>query len=235
MLLIITRGILSLSLVLLIPILFSRAKLKRTEAKVEEHRRKHDSRKAENYGFASMAAVPYAHIVAQKLRKKHPKGTTIELAPNPKDIVGFKLVLFLIFWLTVSKIWENMNKSDFELFRKKIIGFAWLAAVCFFNTVPLFIISILANLDTVCFWSFSLPARQMLIHILASSLCPFPGRLVKSFSTLFRVRLWCVASGGLRHIWFLPSCYHALAHTGKLTYIVPPSMFSLLHSSTWEL
>jgi len=108
------------------------AKLKRTEAKVEEFRRDHDTRKPENYGFASMAAVPYAHVVAQILKGKHPKGTTIELAPNPKDI-----------------IWENMNKSNFELARKKVIGFVWLAAVCFFNTVPLFIISILANLDSI--------------------------------------------------------------------------------------
>jgi hypothetical protein len=45
-------------------------------------------RKAENYGFASMAAVPYAHIVAHLLRDKHPKGTDITLAPNPKDIVS---------------------------------------------------------------------------------------------------------------------------------------------------
>lgn len=34
-----------------------------------------------------MAAVPYAHIVAKQLTGKHPKGTHIDLAPNPKDIV----------------------------------------------------------------------------------------------------------------------------------------------------
>ena len=64
------------------------AKLKRTEAAIEEYRNQIDTRKAENYGFASMAAVPYAHIVAKLLERKHPKGTTIELAPNPKDIVS---------------------------------------------------------------------------------------------------------------------------------------------------
>jgi hypothetical protein len=36
-----------------------------------------------------MAAVPYAHIVATLLRRKHPKGTDIALAPNPKDIVRY--------------------------------------------------------------------------------------------------------------------------------------------------
>lgn len=62
-------------------------KLKRTEAAIEEYRTQIETRKAENYGFASMAAVPYAHIVAKMISGKRPKGTEIELAPNPKDIV----------------------------------------------------------------------------------------------------------------------------------------------------
>jgi hypothetical protein len=65
------------------------AKLSRTEQAIEDYRQQIDTRKAENYGFASMAAVPYAHIVATLLRKKHPKGTDIALAPNPKDIVRY--------------------------------------------------------------------------------------------------------------------------------------------------
>ncbi|KAK2463127.1 hypothetical protein APHAL10511_004782 [Amanita phalloides] len=107
-------------------------KLKRTDAAIEEYRAQFDTRKAENYGFASMAAVPYAHVVAKLLSGKHPKGTTIQLAPNPKDI-----------------IWENMNKSDIEIARKRMVGFWWLALVCFFNTVPLFVISVLANLSSL--------------------------------------------------------------------------------------
>ncbi|TFK74590.1 DUF221-domain-containing protein [Pluteus cervinus] len=108
------------------------AKLKRTEAAIEEYRTQIETRKAENYGFASMAAVPYAHIVAKMLSTKHPKGADIVLAPNPKDI-----------------IWENMNKSDGELARKRTLGFWFLAMVSFFNTVPLFVISVLANLDAL--------------------------------------------------------------------------------------
>lgn len=42
-----------------------------------------------------------------------------------------------------------MNASDAELARKKTLGFVWLCAVCFFNTVPLFVISVLANLNSV--------------------------------------------------------------------------------------
>ena len=70
------------------------AKLKQTEAAIGHHRDQIDARKAENYGFASTAAVPYAHIVARMLRKIHPKGTDIVLAPNPKDIVRYALLFF---------------------------------------------------------------------------------------------------------------------------------------------
>jgi hypothetical protein len=66
------------------------------------------------------------------LKTKHPKGTDIALAPNPKDI-----------------IWENMNKSDGALMRDRILGFFYLTLVCFFNTAPLFIISVLANLTSL--------------------------------------------------------------------------------------
>ena len=47
-------------------------------------------------GFASMAAVPYAHVVAQILEKKRPKGAVITLAPNPKDIVNTSLILNIL-------------------------------------------------------------------------------------------------------------------------------------------
>jgi hypothetical protein len=41
-----------------------------------------------------MAAVPYAHIVAQLLENKRPKGSDIGLAPNPKDIVSKFIPVF---------------------------------------------------------------------------------------------------------------------------------------------
>ena len=47
------------------------------------------------------------------------------------------------------QIWQNMNRSAGELARKRLLGNLWLVVVCFFNTVPLFIISVLANLDSV--------------------------------------------------------------------------------------
>ncbi|KAK0212532.1 hypothetical protein DFS33DRAFT_1390912, partial [Desarmillaria ectypa] len=111
---------------------FYTAKLKRTEAAVDAYRSGTDTKKPEKYGFASLAAVPYAHIAARKLAGKHPKGTTITLAPNPKDI-----------------IWENMNRTDSALTRRKVIGFLWMAVICFLSLIPVFFVSALANLDAV--------------------------------------------------------------------------------------
>ena len=116
-------------------------KLQRADRAVEEFRKQIDLRKPENYGFASMAAVPYAHIVANMLRRKHPKGATITLAPNPKDIV-----------------WKNLGRSKAEMRRAQTIGWLWLVAVCTFNTIPLLIISVLANLSSVsapCIYLFT--------------------------------------------------------------------------------
>ncbi|QRV98162.1 hypothetical protein RhiJN_26181 [Ceratobasidium sp. AG-Ba] len=107
-------------------------KIARAERAVENARSQIDSRKAENYGFASMGAVPYAHVVAQMLRGKSPKGTTITLAPNPKDI-----------------IWSNLTKGDAALASSRLTGWFLIAAVCFFNTIPLLVISALANLASI--------------------------------------------------------------------------------------
>lgn len=96
-----------------------------------------------------MAAVPYAHTVANMLKDKRPKGTNIILAPNPKDIVSRPL-LPCYNSLTPPKIWSNLNMSASELAGKKTMGWIYLVVVAFFNTIPLFIISIFANLSSVC-------------------------------------------------------------------------------------
>ncbi|CAG7850689.1 Uncharacterized protein C354.08c [Serendipita indica DSM 11827] len=111
---------------------FYTRKLAKTEAAVQDWRERNEHNKPENYGFASLAAVPYAHIVAQRLNGKHPKGTTITLAPNPKDI-----------------IWKNITMTDATRRSQRMIGWVWLATVCFFNTIPLLFISLVANLSHV--------------------------------------------------------------------------------------
>ncbi|KAJ6495774.1 DUF221-domain-containing protein [Mycena vitilis] len=107
-------------------------KLKRTEAAVEEYRSKIDTRKPENYGFASLAAVPYAHVIAKNLAGKHPRGATVTLAPNPKDI-----------------IWSNMTRSRRSIACSRLTGYAYLSIICFFSLIPLFFVAALANLDSV--------------------------------------------------------------------------------------
>lgn len=64
-----------------------RNKLRKTEATIREYRARIDTRKPTNYGFASLSAVPFAHIAAKQLSGKHPRGVDIDLAPNPRDIV----------------------------------------------------------------------------------------------------------------------------------------------------
>lgn len=88
-------------------------KLKRTEAAVEDLRSQIHTQKPESYGFASLAAVPYAHIAARRLGGKHPKGTTITLAPNPKDIVCFHhtLVIVILTLLLVMGKHEQVSRS----------------------------------------------------------------------------------------------------------------------------
>lgn len=43
-------------------------------------------------------------------------------------------------------VWENISKEPSEVMTKRSLGFLWIAVVCFFNTIPLLIVSALANL-----------------------------------------------------------------------------------------
>ena len=43
-----------------------------------------------------MAAVPYAHIVAQMLEHKRPRGTHITLAPNPKVDLSCRSAYYIL-------------------------------------------------------------------------------------------------------------------------------------------
>ena len=65
-----------------------RSKLRHTEAAVQQYTAQLDMHRSENYGFASISSIPLAHAAARELKGQHPKGLTITLAPNPKDIVS---------------------------------------------------------------------------------------------------------------------------------------------------
>lgn len=154
-----------------------RSRIKTAEEAIERARLQIDLKKPENYGklvtnahclrildpdrhwylatgFASMAAVPYAHIVAKILEGRSQKGAVIALAPNPKDIVRQpqsptsiqKRSSSSLFTL---QIWKNVTRSDAGNFSGKLIGFLLLAVVCAFYTIPLSAVSFVANLSAV--------------------------------------------------------------------------------------
>jgi Ca2+/Na+ antiporter len=69
------------------------ARIQRLEAQIKEVRETVDKRDAMPYGFASYETIESAHSVAYAARNKHPKGTTVLLAPRPKDIIWKNLLL----------------------------------------------------------------------------------------------------------------------------------------------
>lgn len=73
-----------------------------------------------------------------------------------------------------TQVWRNVGKRPAEIRSKQIVGWVWLVAVCFFNTVPLLIISILANLASVRSQSFLLSIGLILMFAHSSqSMCRF--------------------------------------------------------------
>jgi hypothetical protein len=64
-----------------------RTKLNNLSASIGQYRAQASARHPENFGFATSDSVRAAHAAAYDLKGEHPKGLTIKLAPNHKDIV----------------------------------------------------------------------------------------------------------------------------------------------------
>ncbi|KAF5354854.1 hypothetical protein D9756_005449 [Leucocoprinus leucothites] len=111
---------------------FYTEKLRSIEAAIHQHRTRIDTCQPTNYGFASFSSVAHAHIVAQQLSNKRPRGVDIDLAPNPRDI-----------------IWSNISETRGTRVWKQILGFMWLGFICILSLVPLFFAATLANLDVI--------------------------------------------------------------------------------------
>ena len=109
-----------------------------------------------------------------------------------------------------------MNKTPSEIRAKRTIGFLWLALVCFFNTVPLFVISVLANLDQV-----SVSNLRMLVLLtkayLDQDLCFFPQQMGHRVSIIIRRRFWCLATYGVWCLWILLARHNEMAKPGMCT------------------
>lgn len=113
------------------------ARIQRLEAKIKEVRETIDKRDAMPYGFASYESIDSAHSVAYAARSKHPKGTTVCLAPKPKDIIWKNLVLdpktrrwrrmINNFWITLLTILYFIPNALIAVFLSKLtnLGFVW--------------------------------------------------------------------------------------------------------------
>ncbi|KAJ5722638.1 hypothetical protein N7488_000673 [Penicillium malachiteum] len=103
------------------------------EEQIKHGRASIDRRDAKPYGFASWENIAHAHAVAWTARKKHPKGTTIRLAPRPSDL-----------------IWENLPLSKASRKWKRFANFIWVTLLTLVWIVPNGLIAVfLSNLNNL--------------------------------------------------------------------------------------
>ena len=109
-----------------------------------------------------------------------------------------------------------MAKTDAELAHKRFLGFIWLTFVCFFNTAPLFVISILANLDSVCFHiCFIYFFFNVMSTFVDQSIRPLLAAMVYLFSVFLCRSVGCVTTSYFWTLQFLPAYHHALVDQGS--------------------
>lgn len=103
------------------------------EEEIKHGRASIDRRNAMPYGFASWENIQHAHAVAWTARRKHPKGTTIALAPRPSDL-----------------IWENLPLSKKSRKWKRLINTLWVTLLTVVWIVPNALIAVfLSNLNNL--------------------------------------------------------------------------------------
>ncbi|KAL9025362.1 MAG: hypothetical protein Q9196_005795, partial [Gyalolechia fulgens] len=69
------------------------SRIRELEIEINHVRESVDKRNAMPFGFASYERIEDAHTVAFAAQKKHPRGTTIRLAPRPSDLIWQNLPL----------------------------------------------------------------------------------------------------------------------------------------------
>ncbi|WFD06185.1 hypothetical protein MVES1_001527 [Malassezia vespertilionis] len=85
-----------------------------------------------SYGFASLAAVPYAHAVARTFKNKRARGLRIRLACSPHDI-----------------IWKNLSMGKAERIRTAALGRAYLVLLFLADLIPLLVAAAISNLNSL--------------------------------------------------------------------------------------
>jgi hypothetical protein len=111
-------------------------RIRELELEIKEVRLTVDKRNALPYGFASYEGIEETHSIAYEARNKHPRGTTIVLAPRPNDI-----------------IWKNMPLTKSQRKWRTVVNNLWVALLTLVWIAPNAMISIflvnLANLGHV--------------------------------------------------------------------------------------
>lgn len=112
---------------------FLTSRISDLEVQIKDVRDRVDKRDAMSYGFASWDSIEQAHAVAYTAKKKHPQGTTVELAPRPNDL-----------------IWENLPLSKAARRTKRVWLNVWVAVLTLV-WIPLnaFIAVFLSNLSNL--------------------------------------------------------------------------------------
>ncbi|KAF1947595.1 DUF221-domain-containing protein [Clathrospora elynae] len=111
------------------------ARIQRLEAQVKDVRETIDKRDAMPFGFASYETIESAHSVAYAARSKHPKGTTVRLAPKPKDI-----------------IWNNLSLDSKKRRWRKIVNNFWITLLTVLYFIPNALIAVfLSKLTNIGF------------------------------------------------------------------------------------
>lgn len=110
------------------------ARIQRLELKIKEARETVDNRDAMRFGFASYETLESAHTVAFAARRKHPQGTTIRLAPKPKDVIWKNLLLdpkqrrwrrfVMNLWITLLTVLYFIPNAGIAIFLSKLSNLA---------------------------------------------------------------------------------------------------------------
>ncbi|KAI9813727.1 MAG: Transmembrane protein 63C [Thelocarpon impressellum] len=103
------------------------------EISIKQSRENIERRDPMPYGFISYDSMPEAHAIAYGVRNKHPRGTTVKLAPTPEDL-----------------IWDNLQLSKGARRRKRFVNGLWVALLTVVWIVPNALIAIfLSNLSNL--------------------------------------------------------------------------------------
>lgn len=109
------------------------SRIEKLAAKIHQARKAANNRKVLPYGFASFPNIEQAHDLAYAARRKHPHGTTVQLAPKPSDL-----------------IWKNLPLDPKTRSWRSFVNNVWVTALTLVWTVPNALIAVfLANLSNL--------------------------------------------------------------------------------------